>query len=267
MAPASLRNDDTISAMIPRTAFLAAAGALLLPAQPGPTERQVVDKAAATRGRAVYAQFCINCHGNRAQGTDQGPDLIRSVTVLHDRFGSELAPALPKLRDHPNNLTAAQVTDLSHFLKDRIEYTAQDRNASQEPNVLTGNAEAGRSYFNGAGKCASCHSPSGDLAGIARKYPPFTLQQRLLFPRSGRNTKPSQVTVTPSSGPATTGTLVRMDDFTVSLRDSSGEYRSWQRSPGLRVDVHDPYAAHYQMLDVYTDADIHNLVAYLETLK
>jgi len=250
-----------------RVGLLAAAGALALVAQPGPTERQAVDKAAAERGRRVYSQFCINCHGNRAQGTDQGPDLIRSVAVLHDRVGSELAPALKKLPNHPADLPADQLADLSHFLKDRIEYTAQDRNAAREPNVLTGNADAGRAYFNGAGKCASCHSPTGDLAGVGKKYPPVTLQQRLLFPRAGRNIKAAQVTVKPPSGAAVSGNLDRIDDFSVSLRDSAGEYHSWRRTPELQVEVRDPYAAHNQMLDVYTDADIHNLVAYLETLQ
>jgi cytochrome c oxidase cbb3-type subunit 3 len=250
-----------------RVGLLAAAAAFGLLAQPGPIERQVVDKAAADRGRRVYSQFCINCHGNRAQGTDQGPDLVRSVTVLHDRLGSELAAALRKLPNHPGDIPAGQLADLSHFLKDRVEYTAQDRNASQEPNVLTGNADAGRAYFNGAGKCASCHSPTGDLAGIATKYPPVTLQQRILFPRAGRAIKPAQVTVRPPSGAAVSGNLERIDDFSVSLRDSSGEYRSWRRAPDLQVEVRDPYAAHNQMLDTYTDADIHNLVAFLETLK
>ena len=250
-----------------RAGLLAVAGALSCLAQPGPTERQAVDKAAADRGRRVYSQFCINCHGNRAQGTDQGPDLIRSVTVLHDRLGSELAPALKKLPNHPGDIPADQLADLSHFLKERIEYTAQDRNAAQEPNVLTGNAEAGRAYFNGTGKCASCHSPTGDLSGIARKYSPVALQQRLLFPRAGRGSKPAQVMVKPPSGAAVSGSLERIDDFSVALRDSSGEYHSWRRTPELQVEVRDPYAAHNQMLDIYADSDIHNLVAYLETLK
>lgn len=65
----------------------------------------------------------------------------------------------------------------------------------------------------------------------------------------------------------TIGTLVRIDDFTIQIRDSSGDYRSWNRTPGLKVDLHDPYAVHNELLDRYTDADMHNVVAYLETLK
>jgi mono/diheme cytochrome c family protein len=240
---------------------------LALGAQPGRTDRQAVDPAAADRGNRIYAQLCINCHGNRAQGTDQGPDLIRSLAVLHDRLGSELGPALKRLANHKADLTRMQLADLSHFLKQRVEDTVRDRNATQEPNVLTGNATAGKDYFNGAGQCRTCHSVDGDLAGIGRKYAPTTLEQRFLFPRAGRGQKAAQVTVTPATGPAVTGTLERIDDFTVALRDAAGEYHAWNRGPALRVEVHDPLAAHHQLLDVYTDADIHNVVAYLETLK
>src|SRR5262249_16884702 len=158
--------------------------------------------------------------------------LIRSIVVLRDRLGSELGPALKKLPNHPPDLSPAQVSDLSHFLKRIIEATARNRNPTQPPNALTGNAETGRAYFNGAGKCTMCHSTSGDLAGVGRRYDPVTLQQRFLFPpRTGRGSRPIQVTVTPPSGASSvSGTLVRIDDFNVSLRDASGEYHAWKRT-------------------------------------
>jgi cytochrome c551/c552 len=184
--------------------------------------------------------------------------------VLRDRVGNEVGPALKKLANHNADLTQAQVADLTHFLKDRIEATAKNRNPVNPPNVLTGNADTGRAYFNGAGKCNTCHSPTGDLAGIGRKYSPVDLQQRFLFPR---RSKPVQVTVTPSSGRPVTGALERIDDFSVALRDASGEYRTFSRDKNLRVDVTDPLAAHNQMLDVYTDQNMHDVVRYLESLK
>src|SRR5215467_3520421 len=162
-----------------------------------------------------------------------------------------------------NALSQSQIVDLSHFLKRRIEETSRNRNATVPPNVLTGNVQAGRAYFNGAGKCSTCHSPAGDLAGVAKKYDPVTLQQRFLFPRGGRGTKPAKVTVTPPSGSPVSGTLERIDDFTISMRDEAGEYRSWKRTAGLKFELSDPYAAHDSLLDQYSDADIHNIVAYL----
>lgn len=249
-------------------AFLGLAVSATLWGQAGPT-RPDVDSAAADRGKRVYLQSCVNCHGSQAKGTDSGPDLIRSVVVLHDKGGTELGPALKKLANHKSDLTQAEVRDLSQFLKQRVEDTVKNRNATKPPNVLTGNAAVGKAYFEG--KCTGCHSSSGDFVGIAKRYDPLTLQQRLLFPRSGgRGTppiRPTQVTVTPPSGPSVSGSLDRIDDFTVALRDVAGEYRSWSRTPSLKVELRDPYAAHNELLDQYTDADIHNLVAFLETLK
>lgn len=144
------------------------------------------------------------------------------------------------------------------------------RAALQIQNVLTGDAKAGAAYFNGAGRCGSCHSPTGDLAHIASRLDPPALQQRFLFPGGGRGGpagKPVTVTITPVSGVPVTGTLLELDDFNVSLRDSAGEYRSFKRTPALKVVKHDPAEAHHELLDKYTDKNIHDTVAYLETLK
>jgi mono/diheme cytochrome c family protein len=237
--------------------------------QGGPTDRQRVDTAAADRGRLVYTQHCINCHGTAAKGTDRGPDLIRSVVVLRDRLGSGIGPAIRKSATHETVLTEAQVVDLAHFLRQRVESITRNRTPTAPLNVLTGNVEAGRAYFNGAGRCSTCHSPAGDLEGIARRLPdPVNLQQRFLFPSLTRGgSKRVEVALTRASGPPISGTLVRMDDFHVSLRDAAGEYQTFRRTPGLKVDVRDPLAAHHELLDRYTDADMHNVVAYLETLK
>src|ERR1700678_1641007 len=133
--------------------------------------------------------------------------------MLHDKAGSELGPALKKLAHHKGDLTQAQLRDLSQFLKQRVEDTVKNRNAQRPPNVLTGDAAAGKAYFEGPGKCGTCHSPAGDFAGIAKKYDPLTSQQRLLFPRSGgRGTppvRPTRVTVTLPSGAAVSGDLER----------------------------------------------------------
>ena len=242
---------------------------LVLGAQGGPTERQRVDNAAADRGRLVYTQFCINCHGSSAKGTENGPDLIRSVVVLRDRLGNGIGPAVRKGGPHQATLTEPQVVDLSHFLHQRIEAIASNRTARGPINVLTGNVAAGRTYFNGAGKCSTCHSPTGDLAGIATRIPvPVNLQQRFLFPSLTRGgPKQVEVTVSQSGRPGVSGTLVRIDTFNVSLRDSSGEYKTFRREPNVKVEVRDPLATHNQLLDQFTDDDMHNVLAYLVTLK
>jgi mono/diheme cytochrome c family protein len=239
------------------------------PPGPGPGDKQSVEAAAADRGKTTYIAECITCHGAKARGTENGPDLVRSLVVLRDRYGSEIGSFLRK--GHPtqsnrpaSSFTANQIEELSHFLKQRFNETLRSSPTYRVQNVLTGDPKQGAAYFSGTGKCTSCHSASGDLAGIGRKYDPATLQQRFLFPQ---RTRPVTVTVTPTSGPAVTGNLVRMDDFNVALRDASGEYRSWPRTRDLRIQKTDPYAGHAELLDKYTDKDIHDVVAYLESLK
>jgi cytochrome c oxidase cbb3-type subunit III len=280
----------------------------------GPDDKQIVDPEAAQRGRKTYAAGCIQCHGTQARGTERGANLVRSLVVLHDRYGNQLGPFLHK--GHPTqgsassqSFTDAQITDLSHFLHERLNDTLRGAPGFTVQNVLTGDRQAGAAYFDGAGGCRQCHSPTGDLAGIGARYDPPTLQQRFLFPRPpGRGPrggpaagararagaagagaagaspagasaagagaagaasawKPVTVTVTTPSGETVTGVLEHLDDFNVSLRDDAGQYRSWKRAPGLTVVKHDPYAAHVAMLDTYTDKNIHDVVAYLESLK
>ena len=242
---------------------------IALTAQGGPTDRPKVDPAAATRGRGVYAAQCINCHGSTAKGGPNGPDLIRSPAVLRDRLGSHIGPAMrTAAASHTAALTPEQVADLSHFLRDRVEAVARNRTPTVPIDVLTGDPEAGRDYFNGAGRCSTCHSPTGDFAGLRSRTPDaLTLQQRFLFPTLTRSTKQVEVTVTPLAGPPVSGALIRIDNFGVSLRDASGDYRTFSRVPGVKVDVRDPLATHRELLDLYTDEAIHDVVAYMWTIK
>jgi len=247
----------------------------------GPADRPVVDPAAADRGRRVWVTECITCHGTQARGTETAPSLLRSLVVLRDRYGSQLGPFLKK--GHPMqsgtpsaSLTDAQVADLTHFLRQRIEDTLRGGALWKEGDILTGDAAAGAAYFNGEGKCATCHTAAnGNLAGISSRLDsPVDLQQRMLFPgggRAGRGSAPNpsavRVTITPASGPALSGVLVEMDDLFVTWREESGTVRSVRRVPGLKIVKNDPLQAHHDLLDRFTDKNVHDLVAYLETLK
>jgi cytochrome c oxidase cbb3-type subunit III len=248
-----------------------------------------VDEAAADRGRKVWAAQCIDCHGTFARGTDNGPNLIRSDMVLRDRYADQIGPFLHK--GHPmqggarsDTLTAAEITGLAHFIHQRVYDTLRGSPIFVMHNILTGDAQAGKAYFNGAGRCNTCHSSTGDLSGVGSRYDPATLQARFLSPRplggrggrGGRGGAPAAanpavkqvtLTVTPPSGPAVTGTPVIFDDFDVAVRDAAGEYHAWKRTPDLKVVKNDPYAAHDELLTQYTDKNMHDILAYLVTLK
>ncbi|MBS1799728.1 MAG: c-type cytochrome [Acidobacteria bacterium] len=246
--------------------------------QVGPNDKQVVDEVAAARGKTVYIAQCITCHGTRARGGSRGADLVRSVVVLHDRYGSTIGPYLAQghPKSKPVDLTKEQVEDLSHFLHQQVGDTLRSGPNNHPLDILVGDPKAGKLYFEGAGGCAKCHSATGDLAHVGSKYAPPALQQKVVFPENRVITKQGTasrqhsvrtITVTTPSGAAVTGMATNIDSFNVSLRDAEGRYYSFPRSPALKVEKHNPYAGHEALLDIYTDKDIHDVVSYLETLQ
>ncbi len=132
-----------------------------------------------------------------------------------------------------------------------------------ETALLVGDPKAGLAYFNGAGKCSTCHSANGDLEHIGSKNQPLALTTSFLTPPA----KPLQVTVVLPSGETVKGKLEYLDEFTVSLVDNAGAYHTWPREHTKSVEVADPLAAHKALLPIYTDKEIHDLLAYLVTLK
>jgi mono/diheme cytochrome c family protein len=242
------------------------------------------DPAAVARGAKVFAANCAGCHGPAAKGGPGAPDLVRSLLVLDDEKGILIAPVIRNGRPDKGmpkfSLTEQQISDVVAWLHLQT-YTAGHRTTYMFQDIVTGNAKQGQAYFNGAGKCNTCHSVTGDLAGIGKKYDPLSLQTRWLQPREagGRRTRRGAakessgtvpvVTVTLASGQSFTGKLDHIDDFVVSLRDAQGDFHSFSLDGANppRVEIHDPIQAHTDMLGKYTDADIHNVTAYLVTLK
>lgn len=241
------------------------------------------DPAAVERGGKLFAANCGGCHGATARGGAGAPDLIRSLVVLDDEKGILIAPVIRNGRPDQGmpkmNLPEAEIADIVAWLHVQT-YAAGHRSTYEYLNVLTGDAKKGEAYFNGAGQCRGCHSAAGDLKGIATRYDPFSLQSRWLQPRGGRggggggrgaqaSTKGAiTVKVTLPSGQSVSGTLDRVDDFNVSLRDAEGLFHSFNREGDVpKVAIFDPLKAHTDLLGKYTDTDIHNVTAYLVTLK
>jgi mono/diheme cytochrome c family protein len=240
------------------------------------------DPAAFERGAKAYTQFCAGCHGATGRGSVGAPDLIRSILVLDDEKGILIAPVLKNGRPDEGmpklGLTDQQVADLVAWLHVQT-YMAGHRTTYAFMDVLTGDAKKGEAYFNTT--CKGCHSPTGDLKGVGARYDAFALQAKWLQPRGGRgggsggrgggapaSKSEITVTVTPAGGPAITGVLDRVDDFNVSLHDARGEYHSFDRNGNSpKVEIHDPLKPHVDLLGKLTDPDIHNVTAYLVTLK
>jgi cytochrome c oxidase cbb3-type subunit III len=239
------------------------------------------DEAAIARAKTVYEPQCGFCHGLDARGRAGGPDLARSLVVLADTGGKELAgflragrpdrgmPAFPGLTDQ-------QITDIAEFLHERLE-AARSRAATDTMASLVGDAKAGSAYFNGPGRCTTCHSATGDLAGIGGKYDPPTLQGRIVNPRPGGGRgqvavasprAARTVAVTLANGQTVSGTLDYVSEFAVTLIESSGARRTFKREGDVpKVVITDPLQAHFDMLRTFRDKDMQDLTAYLWTLK
>jgi len=240
------------------------------------------NQASVDRGREILVNQCGFCHGSNARGGSSGPDLTRSEVVQNDEGGKELAAFLRNGRPDKGmpsfDLPVEQMKDLATFLHAAI-YLNANRRLYQVLDILVGDPQTGAAYFNGAGKCATCHSVTGDLKGVGGKYDAVTLQGKIVMPRGGRGDGPPRpaymdknalrATVTLASKQTISGILVRLTDFEVMVYDpDSKTIRSWSRSGDIpKVDVVDPLQAHIDMWTKWTDADIHNVTAYLARLK
>jgi len=260
---------------LPVLFFLPAAAAQ----QPAVSERPDAQKskgdaAAVERGNQIYRPNCGFCHGIDARGA-AGPDLARSLVVLNDIGGKDLGTFLRSGRPDAGMpafamLTAEQASDISAFLHARFE-ESRARRPMDVNAIVVGNAADGAAFFKGEGKCNSCHNPNTDFKGIGAKYDPYVLQGRILNPRGGRGgppMKPSTVKVTLPNGQTMNGRLVSVNDFSVTLIDESGSRRTFARDNDQpRVEITDPYQAHLDNFLKITDKHMHDLTAYLVTLK
>jgi cytochrome c oxidase cbb3-type subunit 3 len=222
-------------------------------------------------GQRIFTAQCGFCHGRDAMGGESGPDLTRAAIVAEDVRGDKLGPVIRTGRvDKGMPGFALSASDLAavvafvHDQKTKAESLTGGRRTVDLADLQTGDPEAGRRYF--AASCATCHSPTGDLAGIATRLRGLPLLQRMLYPAPGRDGSKATVTLTLASGQVVTGRLAYRDEFTIALTDANGWYRSW---PARQVTfvVSDPLQAHIDQLGKYTDGDMHNVLAYLQTLR
>ncbi len=234
---------------------------------------------AIQRGTDAYNPTCGYCHGERGKGGNAGPNLIESEVVLHDEDGVQIGAHL-KSDGHQKavklDLSQSAVFDLASYLHARIIATANRTDSIHFDDVAkAGDPKAGQLYFNGAGGCSKCHQPEGNLKGVGSKYDIVALQDRIVNPRTGRGGRggapdPTAITatVTMADGKTFNGVPLLVTDFVVTLRFPDGSTQSWSRENGVpKVERHDPLQAHVDNMLKLKDSDMHNLTAYLATLR
>jgi cytochrome c oxidase cbb3-type subunit 3 len=236
--------------------------------------RPPADPAVVARGRQIFSANCSFCHGSDARGGEGGPNLIRSELVLNDNSGELITTVVQNGRPDKGmpkfDLAKEDIASIAAFIHSMPVGGRAATTGTVDP--LVGDAKAGEAYFNGAGKCATCHSVTGDLAGIGAKYKDVRALQGTMLsgePKGELAEAPHKtVTVTLRDGQRVEGTLEQVDDFIVSLVDADGNYHSYDRQgDSPKVVIKDPLQPHLDMLQTLKDVDIHNLTAYLVTLK
>jgi cytochrome c oxidase cbb3-type subunit 3 len=228
-------------------------------------------------GETRFVGQCGFCHGRDAGGGESGPDLIRSTLVAEDVRGDKIGPVIRQGRPDKgmpgSNLSDTDIAAIVAFIHDAKAKAAAEgggRRSVAVEDLQTGNAEAGRRYFNGAGGCAKCHSLTSDFAKVGARYQGLALLQRLLYPGSGRAAGPPparpNATVTTRDGQVATGKVMFHDEFTITLTDAGGWTRSWPVTQ-VKIAIDNPLQAHVDQLGKYTDKDMHDVFAYLQSLK
>jgi cytochrome c oxidase cbb3-type subunit 3 len=274
-----------LTAMAALTAGFAHATAqnpAIFPAQ----QRPPGDPAVVARGKTLYQINCVSCHGVDLRGGDQGgPNLLRSQVVLSDQHGELILPIVRGSRQQqgmdPLNLNDEDVKAVAEYIH---SVAATIRNQGMPPTTgvavtttIVGDAKAGEAFF--AAKCGACHSVTGDLQGIATRVPDGKALQNLWVSggatgRGGRgrggasDRRVVTATVTTPDGQKVDGRLVRSDDFLITLRLADNRTQSFRRDGDKpKVEILDPMQTHRDLLAVYTDKDMHDVTAYLATIK
>jgi len=245
--------------------------ASLSPPQTVTPQTYLAEQIQAGEGR--FISQCGFCHGRDAAGGETGPDLTRSALVAQDTRGDKIGPllraGLPERGMPSFDLTAADLGALVAFIhaqKAKFEMLGGGRRAVDAADLATGKADAGRRYFNRKGGCSGCHSVTGDLAGIASRYQGLQLLQRMLYPSGPPAPAPPKVSFTLPEGQTAVAPLAGQDEFTITVLDPTGARQTYARS-AVKFKIDDPMSAHFDQLGKYTDKDMHDVFAYLETLK
>ena len=250
-------------------------------------QRPLADPALVARGQGLYGVHCQACHGRDLRGGDiGGPNLLRSQVALNDLDGELMGPIITQGRQTPGvaampaiQLSADDVKAVAAYVHS-VQATMRGQGSPPpgtevQPDILVGDARAGEAYFKA--NCSSCHSPTGDLQGVARRFADPVALQNAWVAGGGRgrggaapgipNRRQVTAVVTLPSGQKIEGRLDRIDDFIIVLTTADGQ-RSFSRTGDVpKVEVRDPLEGHRKLLAVYADRDIHNVTAYLVTLK
>ncbi len=241
--------------------------------RPKAKDTETFPAAMVKTGETRFVSQCGFCHGRDAAGGESGPDLTLSQLVAEDVRGDKIGSlvragradaGMPPFRMGDDELKP--IVAFIHTQAKKFSELGGGRRTVDPSDLATGNAADGSAYFNGTGGCVGCHSATGDLAGVAGRYKGLALLQRMLYPGGRPAPAPPKATFTLESGQTVVTPVAAEDEFSVTVLDPLGQRQKYSKDK-VKVKIDDPLQAHFAVLGKYTDEDMHNVYAYLSTLK
>jgi cytochrome c oxidase cbb3-type subunit 3 len=224
-------------------------------------------------GELRFVSQCGFCHGRDAAGGESGPDLTRSDLIAADTRGDKLGPLLSTGRAdagmpafHIGDEELKAIAAFIHTKANQAATLGGGRQSVETADLVSGNTADGEAWFRGAGGCARCHSATGDLAGVASRYQGLALLQRMLYPAGQPAPAPPNAIFTLPLNQTVVAPLVAEDEFSVTVLDPLGARQTYSKA-AVKVKIENPMSAHFALLGKYTDAEMHNVLAWLQTLK
>jgi len=245
------------------------------------TNPKAGNPAAIKEGSSLFRGNCSHCHGMNATGGGRGPDLTAGRWT-HGSSDAEIfrtiSQGVPGPEMPANSFEDSEAWSIIAYLRSV---------GSPRRSTNSGDRSKGEQLFFASAGCSQCHMVKGkggrlgpDLSrvGAARsesylvdsiRDPDKQLSNGMLDPNRffGPPLLYEKVTVVTASGETITGVAKNEDTFSIQLLDTSQQLRLF-----LRKDLKDVIQERKSLMPAYSEemlspTDLHDLVAYLESLN
>lgn len=217
-------------------------------------------------GRKLYVGRCGHCHGKNGEGG-------RGVTLNTGQFrhgDSDREIYLVIRNGIPNTEMPGASSSPDAEVWRMVAYVKQlGRQGASEP--ATGDPAAGALVYQKNG-CASCHTIAGnggllgpDLSDIGDKRAIRHLRESIIAPNADIPLDHRTVEVISVTGKSISGIHLNEDEYSIHLRDSQGNLRSFMKSEIKEIKLpRESLMPDYRSL---SKDDLENLVGYLSSLR
>ena len=239
-------------------------GAAESPAPP-PRKNPFASAQHVEEGDALFQTHCSYCHGAFGEG-GRGADL---TTGLYRLGGSDaelfhtISSGIPGSEMGPPRLEDDDIWRIVGFVK---------KLGSAPPEQAPGDPAAGKTVYEQTG-CGSCHILNGaggtlgpELTTVGRRRGLKFLEESVLKPEAELPTTYRGVRLLTKAGPTVAGIQLNEDGYSIQIRDTDGNPRSFIKDELETIDRDKP-----SLMPGYgsllSESQVEDLVAYLASLR